>query len=252
MRKFIRKRNSHKPSSYFGKKEEGVSPVVGVMLMLIVTIIIAAIVAGFSTGLASSATPAPSAGFDYTIHAGLAQYVSVTQQPPVIVEVTACTGQLSSNDLQIVTSYTVPATYNGVALSNAGKVITHTIDGRLENYGMSLIGDSTNPSWPSDMVWSKDDDPFIPRTHLYTTDVVPISGNGLTVGEGMNDYRFFGGKAPIASGTTWWFKNINQFLGFDVGDRIAYGFGDGSVVHITVIHTPTGTVLSDKDVRAVW
>ena len=250
MRKLVSKRTS--PISFFREREAGVSPVVGVMLMLIVTIIIAAVVAGFSTGLASSTAPAPSAGFDYTIHAGLAEYVSVTQNPPVIVEITSCTGELSSNDLQIVTSYTVPEMYNGVVLANAGKVITHTIDGRLENYGMSLIGDSTNPGWPSEMVWSADDDPFIPRTHLYTTDIVPVSGNGITVGEGMNDYRFFGGKAPIAGGTVWWFKNIDQFLGFDVSDRTSYGFGEGSLVHITVIHVPTGTILSDKEVRAVW
>ncbi len=239
-------------SSFFREKEAGVSPVVGVMLMLIVAIIIAAVVAGFANGLAASASPAPSAGFDYTIHAGLAEYNTRTQNPPVIVEITSCTGELSSNDLQIVTSYTVPDTYNGVILGNSGKVITHTIDGQLEKYGMSLIGDDVNPSWPSEMVWAPSDDPFIPRTYLYTTDIVPVSGNGVTVGKGMNDYRFFGGKAPIAGGTVWWFKSIDQFLGFDVSDRTSYGFGDGSVVHITVIHAPTGTILSDKEVRAVW
>ncbi|HJK77871.1 MAG TPA: type IV pilin N-terminal domain-containing protein [Methanocorpusculum sp.] len=252
MQKQIPKRDSHVLSPDFRKSEEGVSPVVGVMLMLIVTIVIAAIVAGFSTGLAASASPAPSAGFDYTIHAGLAEYNPVTQQPPVTVQVTSCTGELSSNDLQIVTSYTVPDTYNGAALANAGKVITHTIDGQVEKYGMALIGEAVQPSWPTEMKWSAHDDPFIPRTHLYTTDIVPISGNGVTVGEGMNDYRFFGGKAPIASGTTWWFKDPDQFLGFDVSDRTSYGFGDGSVVHITVIHAPTGTILSDKEVQAVW
>lgn len=146
----------------------------------------------------------------------------------------------------------MPDTYKGIALSNAGKIITHTIDGRLENYGMSLIGESPQPNWPKEMVWSVDDDPFIPRTHLYTTDIVAISGNGVTVGDGMNDYRFFGGKAPIAGGSVWWFKDPDQFLGFDVSDRTSYGFTDGSVVQITVIHAPTGKILSDKEVKAVW
>jgi len=43
------------------KKEEAVSPVVGVMLMLVVTIVIAAIVSGFAGGLASSTEKVPQA-----------------------------------------------------------------------------------------------------------------------------------------------------------------------------------------------
>lgn len=43
------------------KKEDAVSPVVGVMLMLVVTIIIAAVVAMFSTGLVDNTTPTPAA-----------------------------------------------------------------------------------------------------------------------------------------------------------------------------------------------
>jgi len=43
------------------ENESGVSPVVGVMLMLVVTIIIAAVVSGFAGGLASGTTKAPQA-----------------------------------------------------------------------------------------------------------------------------------------------------------------------------------------------
>ncbi len=45
------------------KNEEAVSPVVGVMLMLVVTIIIAAIVAGFSGGVIGSEKSAPQSAF---------------------------------------------------------------------------------------------------------------------------------------------------------------------------------------------
>ncbi len=44
-----------------GWADEAVSPVVGVMLMLVVTIIIAAVVSGFAGGLASDETKAPQA-----------------------------------------------------------------------------------------------------------------------------------------------------------------------------------------------
>ncbi|HJJ42434.1 MAG TPA: type IV pilin [Methanocorpusculum sp.] len=43
------------------KKDSAVSPVVGVMLMLVVTIIIAAIVSAFAGGLVTSADKAPNA-----------------------------------------------------------------------------------------------------------------------------------------------------------------------------------------------
>ena len=42
------------------QKDDAVSPVVGVMLMLVVTIIIAAVVAAFAGGLATDVEPAPS------------------------------------------------------------------------------------------------------------------------------------------------------------------------------------------------
>ena len=48
------------------KNESAVSPVVGVMLMLVVTIIIAAVVAAFSGGLSSGTTKAPQAAIQAT------------------------------------------------------------------------------------------------------------------------------------------------------------------------------------------
>ncbi len=48
--------------------EEAVSPVVGVMLMLVVTIIIAAVVSGFAGGLIGGGTPAaPTVSMDVKI-----------------------------------------------------------------------------------------------------------------------------------------------------------------------------------------
>ena len=49
------------------QKDDAVSPVVGVMLMLVVTIIIAAVVAAFATGLSSSTEAAPVASLTVKI-----------------------------------------------------------------------------------------------------------------------------------------------------------------------------------------
>ncbi|WP_052418746.1 type IV pilin N-terminal domain-containing protein [Methanolacinia paynteri] len=54
--------------------ENGVSPVIGVMLMLVVTIIIAAVVSGFAGGMMQTKEPAPQA----SISASYSQYYGLT------------------------------------------------------------------------------------------------------------------------------------------------------------------------------
>ena len=46
------------------RKENAVSPVIGVMLMLVVTIVIAAVITGFATDLSKDAEKTPTAFFD--------------------------------------------------------------------------------------------------------------------------------------------------------------------------------------------
>ncbi len=48
------------------KPEDGVSPVIGVMLMLVVTIIIAAVVSAFATGFATEASSGPNAQLHFS------------------------------------------------------------------------------------------------------------------------------------------------------------------------------------------
>ena len=46
------------------RKEDAVSPVIGVMLMLVITIIIAAVITGFATDLSKDADKSPTVFFD--------------------------------------------------------------------------------------------------------------------------------------------------------------------------------------------
>ena len=50
------------------KKEDAVSPVIGVMLMLVVTIVIAAVVAAFASGMGADVDMAPTAALDVTVY----------------------------------------------------------------------------------------------------------------------------------------------------------------------------------------
>lgn len=52
---------------YLKKNDDAISPVIGVMLMLVVTIIIAAVVAAFATGLTTDAEASPNAVLDVSL-----------------------------------------------------------------------------------------------------------------------------------------------------------------------------------------
>ena len=50
------------------KSDDAVSPIVGVMLMVVITVVIAAVITTFATGVATDAEAAPSAVFDVKIY----------------------------------------------------------------------------------------------------------------------------------------------------------------------------------------
>ena len=226
--------------SFFTENESAVSPVIGVMLMLVVTIIVAAIVSSFAGGLSDSAEPSPTTAFEISIRAGDAVGEGATSTGPgpvpECVVLTMVSGDtLNSADLRIITTYTVPETYNGLPLANAGKVIKHTLDG--------AIGQTD--------VWDGSADPFVPQVNGYYLSKSALRslapGNGM-VGGGTPYF----GTCLFKAGEPYWFKDRNAFLGFDVTDRTAYGFQEGSVVHVTIIHAPSGQTVYDKDVVATW
>ena len=59
----------------FQESESGVSPVIGVMLMLVVTIIIAAVVSAFAGGVTDTSTDVPIAAFEFKIYKQFIQAV---------------------------------------------------------------------------------------------------------------------------------------------------------------------------------
>lgn len=72
--------------NYLSKKDEAVSPVVGVMLMLVVTIIIAAVVSGFAGGLSGENQKAPQASIiatDFVVKGVIDSVATDTPPPPV-------------------------------------------------------------------------------------------------------------------------------------------------------------------------
>jgi len=90
-------------------KYSGVSPVVGVMLMLAVTIMIAAIVSATAGNFSNTEKKAPSAILDVSIYAHK-QYDDFSTPAMVIRHISG--NVLQTKDLQIVTYYSVPGSSN--------------------------------------------------------------------------------------------------------------------------------------------
>jgi FlaG/FlaF family flagellin (archaellin) len=97
-----------------GEREDAVSPVVGVMLMLVVTIIIAAVVSGFAGGLIGGNNQKPPT---------LAMNVKVINMGSWVgsgfyASVTGVSDPIQSKDLKIATSWSTTKKYDPGYLTN--------------------------------------------------------------------------------------------------------------------------------------
>ncbi|WP_062398034.1 type IV pilin N-terminal domain-containing protein [Methanogenium cariaci] len=90
---------------YFTEEESGVSPVIGVMLMLVVTIIIAAVVSGFAGGLTDSSTDVPVAAFEFKAYSAFMIASSHGGAGPYLEAIMKSGEAIDTGDLKIVSYY---------------------------------------------------------------------------------------------------------------------------------------------------
>lgn len=199
-------------------KDDGVSPVVGVMLMLVVTIIIAALVSSFASGLGTADEAPPSVSLKVSLYGGDLEKTAVVEN--------LAGESLRTADLQIITSYTVPEKRLGTTLADAGKVIMHTIDGQLE------------PIDANDINVDADGYPFL---HQVTN-----NADNLTTRTANNKF----GEMILSPGSSMYF-DLDYFVGFNTTTgRTRYAFEtEKSELHVSIVHIPSGKLLYDKDVR---
>jgi len=218
-------------------QEHAVSPVIGVMLMLVVTIIIAAIVASFGGGMSGTTEPAPVASIDVSIDLNYDPGWGGLTAPYMLLHHLGG-DSLKTQDLQIVTYYTVPQKYLGTSLPNAGKVIKHTVDGSLSAGGANK--------------WNQTMDPFtepqINNDGWPTLNEVGADNSGKF---GMYLWRP-GRTLENSVSPTDAPAALSQILGFDITQKTVYGFTDSSIVHVTIVHKPSGKFIYDKDVEVLY
>jgi flagellin-like protein len=193
------------------QNERAVSPVVGVMLMLVVTIIIAAVVSAFAGGLAGNTRAVPTASIDV----GFMQ--DDGGMGPGYVEWKMTFEHLSGDtiptrDLHIITYYTLP---NGTAIKH-----TQTpASGSTDLYGYGTL---TRVPFINDM---------------------SLGYSGDNPAKDFGNYTWKTGDI-LSTGSD---EGTSALLGLDIRDP-ANGFGSGSVVDLKILHTPSGKYIYDKEV----
>jgi hypothetical protein len=126
----------------------------------------------------------------------------------------------------------VPGRYLGNQVKNAGKVIKHTIDGSLTPRGAN--------SWDDAL------DPFT-EPQVNNDGLPSLNEMGVDNGASFGEYLWRPGRMMQN-----WPGELDPILGFDVDDKDRYGFGEGAIVHVTIVHKPSGKFIFDRDVEVVW
>jgi len=193
------------------RKEDAVSPVVGVMLMLVVTIIIAAVVSGFAGGLAGSTKAAPQASIDVRFmqdDGGMG---------PAYVEWKMVFEHLSGDsiptrDIEIITYYT---------LMN-GTIIKHSQTPASESSDLYGYGTFTRVPFINDMSLGYSGNNPAKDFGNYTLKTGDVLSTGSDVG-------------------------TSTLLGFDITDP-DFEFRSGKTVEVKILHVPSAKYIYDKQV----
>jgi archaeal type IV pilus assembly protein PilA len=203
--------------------EHAVSPVVGVMLMLVVTIIIAAVVSAFAGGLSSGTQKAPQASIDVQIKTGIDDTMGGTTDKMTFTELSG--DPIQTKDLAIVTYY----------VNKAGTVYKNKQTASSPATIIYPAGSSGSYSWDatqgrvpyiSDMRSGSVGDPQVDFGN-YTWKTGDILSTGSTVG-----------TADILA-----INDTASPHGIRDSD-----FGPGSVVDVKILHVPSGQYIFNKEV----
>ena len=115
------------------RKEDAVSPVIGVMLMLVVTIVIAAVVAAFAGGLGSDVEMAPTAALDIDVTSdGKVKIESLSGESLIKSDITVKAGEYSaalgsSGTLSPGSTVTIDLNGDNDNAFNSGDFVTVTV-----------------------------------------------------------------------------------------------------------------------------
>jgi len=254
------------------KGEDAVSPVVGVMLMLVVTIIIAAVVSGFSGGLVGGQHKSPTISMDVKvvnsgsyIASGFFANVNSVSQPIATSQLKIVTTWTTTmkNDASYDLSPSQAAIANGTVFSGGNSSLPNAPNLGNFNPGMGTyptqIAASVAPfgmgSFVSDIT-----DPYEYNSSYFGQYTLQQGVTLFAVPFGAGGGETMAGSPGHASLTNGGYILPNDYVGGSsfmangVDPAIAVLGGGweqlavGDIVHVKVIYTPTGTTIFSKDV----
>lgn len=224
------------------RNECAVSPVVGVMLMLVVTIIIAAVVSAYAGGIMSNQQKAPSATFECIISNdgswGGSSFDLI------------CLGTdeaIPTSDLRLVTSWTANGTSGGATITGpleSPNVHSHNGTGVSEsNYTAPLGFGPGVDQWVGagnyyvDQHWGNYS--FMTGTSAHNSAYGFYESYGGYGVSPATRYQYISGSAfDLAN------NDVDAMMAI-LGDEWYY-LMPGDTVHVKLVYTPTGSVIYDE------
>lgn len=182
--------------------DDAISPVIGVMLMLVITIIIAAVVAAFATGLMSDADVAPNAVLDVSLDSCYGSY------PMFSIDYVTGDAELDTSKMSIDFTWTCPS---------CGYTTSHHYAADLENHQTcsgayaALVYPQTEPLWSSDSSLWFGKHIFKPGQTMITSSIYC----GWSCLMGADKYDLIAYNCCM-----------NHLLGTEICENLCYGYSD--------------------------
>lgn len=227
--------------SYGKSRDDGVSPVVGVMLMLVVVIIIAAVVSGFAGSLTKGQERVPTAAIDVTIK-NSGSYASSY----FLIQVKSVSDPILSQNLRIVTSYlNSTGGIQGMTIAKSvnapnTKYSTYKYQALL-GYGPGVTNWTTSGQPPSSQEFGNYTITAGTTMKASPQGYVPSSGTGYGYGA-VTPYVYTEGEGWSAGQS----DSMMAVLG-----KLWYELRPGDTVKVTIIDIPSGKTLFNKNVPVV-
>lgn len=222
-------------------RDDAVSPVVGVMMMLVVTIIIAAVVSGFAGGLASGEQKAPQVSIEtHIVNSGLYSTSGFT------MEVKSVSEPVSTGDLKLITSWVSrDGTHGGASvMPNSGGVQWSYYTGRTTPFGFGpgVENWGTYASMGESMCWGN----FTLQagTICRAYPAGPYGPGGATAAGG---YGVISPTYEYVDGTSYNYATNVDFIQPVLGQNWNLT-RPGDIVNVKILHIPSGKFIYNADI----
>ncbi|MFA5332681.1 MAG: type IV pilin N-terminal domain-containing protein [Methanoregula sp.] len=222
------------------RHEHAISPVVGVMLMLVVTIIIAAVVSAVAGSFSATSQSAPQAIFEVHIHA--AEDMGGFSVPTMTIsEISG--DPIPTKNLKISTRFT----------NTSGTRFSGYLDSEAAVSGNDAWCDFTSNMYSGVLVLNIGNrfGSFITTSPNGEASWFGNSSAVIKSGYGMTTAALFCGNTEDNFGLSAPHDNpgMDYLLGFPVTEQEKIGgFGQGSVVNVQILHSQSGKILYAKDI----